>query len=43
LLPDDNWFTDPEFSNTSGNSTGLNTTLNTPPTRQIGGSIKVVF
>jgi TonB-linked SusC/RagA family outer membrane protein len=43
ILPDDNWFTDPEFSNTSGNSTGLNTTLNTPPTRQIGGTIKIVF
>jgi TonB-linked SusC/RagA family outer membrane protein len=43
LLPDDNWFTDPEFSNTSGNAQGINTSLNTPPTRQIGGTIKVVF
>jgi len=42
-LPADNWYADPEFSNTNGNSTGLNTTLNTPPTRQIGGTIKVTF
>jgi len=43
LLPADNWYTDPEFSNTNGNSTGINTTSNTPPTYQIGGTIKVTF
>ena len=43
ILPKDNWYTDPEFSNTTGNSTGLNTSLNTPPTRQIGGSISLRF
>jgi hypothetical protein len=43
LLPDDNWYTDPEFANTNGNSTGINNSLNTPPTRQIGGTIKVTF
>ena len=43
ILAKDNWYTDPEFSNTNGNSTGINTTLNTPPTRQIGGTLKLVF
>jgi TonB-linked SusC/RagA family outer membrane protein len=43
LRPDDNWYTDPEFSNTNGNSTGINTSLNTPPTRQMGATIKVTF
>jgi len=43
LRPDDNWYTDPEFSNTNGNSTGINNSLNTPPTRQVGGTLKVTF
>ena len=43
LLPKDNWYTDPEFSNTLGNSQGINTTLNTPPTRQIGTTVKFMF
>jgi TonB-linked SusC/RagA family outer membrane protein len=43
LLPADNIYTDPEFANTNGNSTGINTTLNTPPTLQIGGTVRVVF
>ena len=42
-LPADNWYTDPEFSNTTGNSQGINTSINTPPTRQIGGTVRVVF
>lgn len=42
-LAADNWFTDPEFSNTNGNSIGINNTLNTPPTRQWGGTITVTF
>jgi len=42
-LPDDNFFNDPEFSNTNGNSTGLSTSLNTPATRQVGGTIRFVF
>lgn len=42
-LPSDNWFTDPEFSNTNGNSIGINTTSNTPPTRQWGGTLRVTF
>lgn len=43
LLPSDNWYADPEFSNTNGNSQGINTTLNTPPVRQFGGTIKVIL
>ena len=43
LLPKDNWYTDPELSNTAGNSQGINTTLNTPPTRQMGATLKLVF
>ena len=42
-LPSDNIYTDPEFSNTNGNATGINTSINTPPTRQFGGVIRVVF
>jgi TonB-linked SusC/RagA family outer membrane protein len=43
FLPKDNWYTDPELSNTNGNSQGINTTGNTPPTRQIGATLKLVF
>jgi len=43
LLPKDNWYTDPELSNTAGNSQGINNTLNTPPTRQLGATLKLVF
>ncbi|HEX2608427.1 MAG TPA: hypothetical protein VHK91_13650, partial [Flavisolibacter sp.] len=43
LLPADNVYTDPEFSNTSGNAQGINNTLNTPPTRQLGGTVKFIF
>lgn len=43
LLPADNWYADPEFSNTNGNATGINNTLNTPPVRQIGGTLRVIF
>jgi TonB-linked SusC/RagA family outer membrane protein len=43
FLSKDNWYTDPELSNTGGNSQGINTTLNTPPTRQIGGTLKLIF
>lgn len=42
-LAEDNYFTDPEFSNTNGNSTGVNTTLNTPPTKQYGATLRVTF
>jgi TonB-linked SusC/RagA family outer membrane protein len=42
-LAKDNLFNDPEFSNTNGNSTGLSTSINTPATRQLGATLKVVF
>lgn len=44
-LPKDNWYTDPELSTGFGNANanGINTTINTPPTRQIGASLKVTF
>lgn len=43
LLPKNNWYTDPEFSFTTGNGQGLNTIDQTPPTRQYGGSINITF
>lgn len=43
LLPNDNWYTDPEFSITNGNAQGYNNTLNTPPTRQAGATLKITL
>ncbi len=43
FLPDENIYTDPEFSNTNGNGVGINTTGNTPPVRQYGATLKVTF
>ena len=43
LLPDDNWYTDPEFSNTNGNGLGINNSRNTPPVRQYGATLNVTF
>jgi TonB-linked SusC/RagA family outer membrane protein len=42
-LPDDNWYTDPEFSFTNGNGIGINTSRNTPPVRQYGATLNVNF
>jgi TonB-linked SusC/RagA family outer membrane protein len=42
-LPKDNWYTDPELSNSNGNGQGINNSFNTPPVRQYGGSVKFVF
>jgi TonB-linked SusC/RagA family outer membrane protein len=42
-LPKENIFTDPEFSNTNGNGLGINTTGNTPPTRQYGATLRVTM
>ncbi len=39
----DNYFTDPELSNSTGNGQGVNTTGNTPPTRQLGVTLKVIL
>jgi TonB-linked SusC/RagA family outer membrane protein len=38
-----NFYTDPEFSTTLGNGQGINNTLNTPPVRQYGININLVF
>jgi hypothetical protein len=43
LLPKENIYTDPEFSNTNGNGVGINTTGNTPPVRQYGVNVTVTF
>ena len=42
-LPKDNYWTDPEFSNTTGNGVGINVTGNTPPARQYGATLNVNF
>ena len=42
-VPKENIYTDPEFSNTNGNGVGLNTTGNTPPVRQYGGTLRITF
>jgi len=42
-VPKDNIYTDPEFSNTSGNGVGINTTGQTPPTRQYGATLRLTF
>lgn len=41
FLPDTNEWTDPEFSNTTGNAQGVSGLDNTPPTRIFGASITV--
>jgi TonB-linked SusC/RagA family outer membrane protein len=43
LLAADNYFMDPELSNTSGNSQGVSGTGQTPTTRQIGATLKFTF
>lgn len=42
-VPGSNVFTDPEFSNTTGNAQGVNNTFNTPPTRIYGASLNLTF
>jgi TonB-linked SusC/RagA family outer membrane protein len=41
--PASNTFTDPEFSDTTGNAIGTTSTNQTPPTRYYGGTLTVVF
>jgi len=41
--PKSNNWTDPEFGNTSGNATGINTTGQLPPTRIFGATLNVTF
>ncbi len=42
-LPKTNQWTDPEFSNTTGNAQGVNDLNNTPPTRIFGANITLQF
>jgi len=42
-LPKTNEWTDPEFSNTTGNAQGVNDRNNTPPTRIFGANLTVNF
>jgi TonB-linked SusC/RagA family outer membrane protein len=42
-VPSSNLYTDPEFSNTTGNAQGVNNSFNTPPTRIFGASINLTF
>ena len=42
-LPKTNEWTDPEFSNTTGNAQGVNDRNNTPPTRIFGANITLQF
>lgn len=42
-LPSTNEWTDPEFSNTTGNAQGVNDRLNTPPTRIFGANLTLNF
>ncbi|RYZ22565.1 MAG: SusC/RagA family TonB-linked outer membrane protein [Chitinophagaceae bacterium] len=45
LLPKDNYWTDPELSTaaSTSNAQGINSVGNTPPTRQIGGTVRINF
>jgi TonB-linked SusC/RagA family outer membrane protein len=43
LRPSTNWWTDPEFSNTTGNAVGTTTIGQTPPTRLYGFNVNVTF
>jgi TonB-linked SusC/RagA family outer membrane protein len=42
-LPSTNQWTDPEFSNTTGNAQGVNTLGNAPPTRVFGANLTLTF
>lgn len=43
IVDKSNFYTDPEFSFTTGNGVGINTTLQTPPVRQYGFNINLTF
>jgi TonB-linked SusC/RagA family outer membrane protein len=43
FLPENNQWTDPEFSNTTGNAQGVNNSFNTPPTRIWGANLTLNF
>ena len=43
LLPSNNWYTDPEFSTTTGNGLGINSIGITPPVRAYGANLSITF
>ncbi len=43
ILPSENQWTDPEFSNTTGNGTGISNNGQTPTTRKFGVSLNLTF
>jgi hypothetical protein len=43
IIDKSNFYTDPEFSYTSGNGIGINNTGQTPPVRQYGFNVNFVF
>jgi hypothetical protein len=43
IIDSKNFFTDPEFSFTTGNGIGINTSLQTPPVRQFGFNVNFTF
>jgi TonB-linked SusC/RagA family outer membrane protein len=43
IIDKSNFYTDPEFSYTSGNGIGINNTGQTPPVRQYGFNVNLVF
>jgi len=43
IIDSKNQFTDPEFSYTAGNGSGISNTLQTPPVRQFGVNINFIF
>jgi hypothetical protein len=43
IIDKSNFYTDPEFSNTTGNGIGINDTRQTPPVRQYGINLNLVF
>ena len=43
IVDSKNQFTDPEFSYTAGNGSGISNTLQTPPVRQFGVNINFIF
>jgi hypothetical protein len=43
IVDKSNYYTDPEFSYTTGNGIGINNTSQTPPVRQYGINLNLVF
>jgi len=43
MVADNNYYTDPEYSFTTGNGQGVNNTAQTPPVRQFGFNLNFTF